>query len=367
MWKLAVHHRRLSLFPQAVGSSPESSSFSAPPTTPHRDSRRLPPTAVGLLTQHDPASELIESQHGRGWQGPLWVTQPNSLPKQGHPEQGAQHRGQAGLEYLQRRRLHSLPGQPGPGLCHPQREEVLPRVQTPPSPHTTQPAHQIIREIRCFFFLLGAHQGCCSIVTYPHWTPTGQGSAREFRSPLASWFRRTWAFNPDFTFLETFVVSQSGAFSESGLTEPGFLFSLWSNGCFGPSASWSAPMRAVLQGCVFLPKAEQRNTTPLLDQGLLAFRWLLCPGTSLLLLASSFWSPAWICHLSPIIRIYTEQSRLRLSRQKKGKDELYHVLPADKNSRYLLYKSWGLICKLPGTSDCKGCTKSSKISLFLKP
>jgi len=34
------------------------------------------------------------------------VTQPNPLPKQGHPEQAAQHRVQAGLEYLQRRRLH---------------------------------------------------------------------------------------------------------------------------------------------------------------------------------------------------------------------------------------------------------------------
>ena len=30
-----------------------------------------------------------ESQHGRGWQGPLWVTQSNPLPKQGHPEQAA--------------------------------------------------------------------------------------------------------------------------------------------------------------------------------------------------------------------------------------------------------------------------------------
>ena len=54
---------------------------------------------------------FTESQHGRGRKGPLWVTQPNPLPKQGHPEQGAQHRVQAGLEYLQRRRLHSLPGQ----------------------------------------------------------------------------------------------------------------------------------------------------------------------------------------------------------------------------------------------------------------
>jgi len=34
-----------------------------------------------------------------------------------------------GLEYLQRRRLHNLPGRPVPGLRHPQREEVLPHVQ----------------------------------------------------------------------------------------------------------------------------------------------------------------------------------------------------------------------------------------------
>ena len=67
----------------------------------------------------------------QGWKGPLWVPQPNPLPKQGHPEQAAQHRVQAGLEYLQGRRLHSLPGQPGPGLPHPQREEVLPRVLLP--------------------------------------------------------------------------------------------------------------------------------------------------------------------------------------------------------------------------------------------
>jgi len=52
------------------------------------------------------------------------------LPKQGHPAQAAQDLIQAGLEYLQRRRLHNLPGQPGPGLCHPQREDVLPRVHT---------------------------------------------------------------------------------------------------------------------------------------------------------------------------------------------------------------------------------------------
>ena len=54
---------------------------------------------------------------------------PTPLPKQGHLQQAAQDLGQTGFEYLQRRRLHSLPGQPGPGLRHPQREEVLPPVQ----------------------------------------------------------------------------------------------------------------------------------------------------------------------------------------------------------------------------------------------
>ena len=53
---------------------------------------------------------ITESQHGWGWKGPLWVTQSNPLPKQGHPEPAAQHRVQAGLEYLQRRSHHNLPG-----------------------------------------------------------------------------------------------------------------------------------------------------------------------------------------------------------------------------------------------------------------
>jgi len=53
---------------------------------------------------------------------------PTLLLKQGHLQQAAQDHVQAGLEYLQRRRLHNLPGQPVPGLCHPQREEVLPHV-----------------------------------------------------------------------------------------------------------------------------------------------------------------------------------------------------------------------------------------------
>jgi len=50
--------------------------------------------------------------------------------KQGHLQQAAQDLVQPGLEYLQRRRLHSLYGQPVPVLRHPQSEEVLPHVQT---------------------------------------------------------------------------------------------------------------------------------------------------------------------------------------------------------------------------------------------
>ena len=53
---------------------------------------------------------------------------PTLLSKQGCLQQAAQDLVQVGLEYLQRRRPHNLPGQPGPGLHHPQ-SEVLPHVQ----------------------------------------------------------------------------------------------------------------------------------------------------------------------------------------------------------------------------------------------
>ena len=85
--------------------------------------------------------QITESQNVGGWQGPLWITQSNPLLKQGHPERAAQDRVQAGLEYLQRRRLHNLPGLPVPGLRHPQREEVLETLfyfsPTPLCPHGT--------------------------------------------------------------------------------------------------------------------------------------------------------------------------------------------------------------------------------------
>jgi len=53
---------------------------------------------------------------------------PTALPKQGHLQQAAQDLVQAGLEYLQRSRIHNLCGQPVPGLRHLQSEEVLAHV-----------------------------------------------------------------------------------------------------------------------------------------------------------------------------------------------------------------------------------------------
>ena len=54
---------------------------------------------------------------------------PTLLPKQGHLQWAAQDLVRVGLEYLQRRRSHNLPGQPVPVLRHPHREEILPHVQ----------------------------------------------------------------------------------------------------------------------------------------------------------------------------------------------------------------------------------------------
>jgi len=60
----------------------------------------------------------------------LWALScPIPLPKQCHLEQATQDHVQVGLEYLQRRRLHNLSGQPVPVLHHPQSEEVLPHTQ----------------------------------------------------------------------------------------------------------------------------------------------------------------------------------------------------------------------------------------------
>uniref|UniRef100_A0A8B9PTS4 Tectonin beta-propeller repeat containing 2 n=1 Tax=Apteryx owenii TaxID=8824 RepID=A0A8B9PTS4_APTOW len=60
----------------------------------------------------------------------LWrSSSPTPLLKQGHLEHIVQDRIQACFEYLQRRRLHNLSGQPVPVLCHPHSEKVFPHVQ----------------------------------------------------------------------------------------------------------------------------------------------------------------------------------------------------------------------------------------------
>ena len=61
----------------------------------------------------------------------LWRSpNPTTLLKHVHLEQAAQNSIQADLTYLQRRRLHNIYGQYVSVLRHPQREEVLPHVQT---------------------------------------------------------------------------------------------------------------------------------------------------------------------------------------------------------------------------------------------
>ena len=72
---------------------------------------------------------MTESQNGTG-RDLCGSSGPTPLPKQGHLEQLPQDPIHAGFEYLQRRRIHSLSGQPIPVLRHPQSEEVLPHVQT---------------------------------------------------------------------------------------------------------------------------------------------------------------------------------------------------------------------------------------------
>jgi len=46
------------------------------------------------------------------------TSSPTPLPKQSRLQQAAQDLVQAGLEYLQRRRLHNIPGQPVPVLLY---------------------------------------------------------------------------------------------------------------------------------------------------------------------------------------------------------------------------------------------------------
>ena len=60
--------------------------------------------------------EFTESQNCRGWKGPLEIIESNPPAKAGSLDQVPQVCIQAGLELLQRRRLHNPSGQPVPVL-----------------------------------------------------------------------------------------------------------------------------------------------------------------------------------------------------------------------------------------------------------
>ena len=91
---------------------------------------------------------------------------PTLLPKQGHLQQAAEDLVQEGLEYLQRRRLHDLPGQPVPVLRHPQSEEVLPHVQM------ELPLLQFVPNTNLYLFV--PNSACTAEQLFKGWKPTPQ-------------------------------------------------------------------------------------------------------------------------------------------------------------------------------------------------
>ena len=61
---------------------------------------------------------FTESQNHRGWKGPQEITESNPPAKAGILQLVAQVSVQMGLEYLHRRRLHNLSGQPVPDILN---------------------------------------------------------------------------------------------------------------------------------------------------------------------------------------------------------------------------------------------------------
>jgi len=95
------------------------------PLGPAADSSALPP-------HHLSRGCCTESQNHRMFRvgrDLCGSSSPTPLLKQGHLQQAVEDFVQVGLEYLQRRRIHNLSGQPVPVLHHPQNEEDLPHVQ----------------------------------------------------------------------------------------------------------------------------------------------------------------------------------------------------------------------------------------------
>ena len=74
--------------------------------------------------------QITESQNCGGWKGPQEIIESKPPAKAGSLQYFAQVGIQTGLEYLQRRRLHSLSGQPVPVVCQHYCKEVLLHVST---------------------------------------------------------------------------------------------------------------------------------------------------------------------------------------------------------------------------------------------
>ena len=108
---------------------------------------------------------------------------PTHMPKQGYLEQIAQDLVQEGFEYLQRRRICSLSGQPVPALRQTQTEEALPHVQL------ELPLLQFVPGARCWAPLNPSLLRYQQQVLVLHWeTPVGSGEscrAAEAAAPLS--------------------------------------------------------------------------------------------------------------------------------------------------------------------------------------
>jgi len=91
--------------------------------------RWLRATSTGKSRREEDEEICTESQNGRGWKGPLWVTQSNPPAEAASPTAGCRGPCPGGSGISPEKETPQPPWEPVPVLCHPQREEVLPRVQ----------------------------------------------------------------------------------------------------------------------------------------------------------------------------------------------------------------------------------------------
>jgi len=98
-----------------VPDTVSSNTLQPSPTNPPED--RHGPLSPGGSCSPWKSHGITEWQGLQGTSGDHLIQHP---AKQGHLQQAAQQLIQAGFKYLQRSRLHNLPGQPVPVLRHPQ-------------------------------------------------------------------------------------------------------------------------------------------------------------------------------------------------------------------------------------------------------